>query len=107
MILNETEGKIYVLGGMRSKEELNDFLEFDIATESVSTIHSGKGSGAPPYGMTQRAYFSAKADEIRIVIGSGIQGNRSREKSTKTSLGDGEFFRKNFCSHLPLLRHNF
>lgn len=88
MILNEVDSKIYILGGMKSKEELNDFLEFDIDTETISTIHSGDGPGAPPYGITQRAYFNSGAYEIRIVIGSGIQGNRNY-KTSKSNLGDG------------------
>ena len=73
---------------MKSKEELNDFLEFNIDTEIISTIHSGDGPGAPPYGITQRAYFNSDANEIRIVIGSGIQGSRNH-KQTKSNLGDG------------------
>ena len=88
MIMNEEESKLYILGGMKSKEELNDFLELDMKNFSVNVIHSGKGPGAPPYGITQRAYFHAGAKEIRIVIGSGIQGNRTT-KSSKTNLGDG------------------
>ena len=89
MIMNEEDSKLYILGGMKSKEELNDFIELDMRHLSVKVLHSGKGPGAPPYGITQRAYFHPKAREIRIVIGSGIQGNRTH-KSSKTNLGDGK-----------------
>ena len=101
MIMNEDESKLYILGGMKSKEELNDFLELDMKNFSVNVIHSGKGPGAPPYGITQRAYFHAGAKEIRIVIGSGIQGNRTT-KSSKTNLGDGmiSFWNFIFCKQM-------
>lgn len=72
---------------MRSKEELNDFLEVDLEHEIVKTVHSGRGSGAPPYGITQRAYFNKKFNEIRIVIGSGISPSR---KGNKNNFSDGE-----------------
>ena len=39
----QAQSKIYIIGGMRSRMhsivEMNDFIEFDILTEEVSTIH--------------------------------------------------------------------
>ena len=87
MVLNENISKFYIIGGTRSKTEMNDFIEFDILTEGVTTIHSGFGKGAPPLGVTHRTIFDPESNEIRLVISSArnsrdSMGNEHETQST-------------------------
>ena len=83
MVLNERISKLYIIGGTRSKTEMNDFIEFDILTESITTIHSGFGKGAPPLGVTHRTIFDHLNNEIRLVI-SSARNPRDIVNETKT-----------------------
>ena len=98
MIINDDQSKLFVLGGTRSKTEMNDFVEFDILTGDVTTIHSGFGQGSPPLGVTNRAVFDQKSNEIRVVLSGGRGSRDLTSRNDSLSLWIYKFIRNEWQS---------
>ncbi|CBY40851.1 unnamed protein product [Oikopleura dioica] len=81
MTLDQAEGVLYIMGGLKSKTDLNDLIAYDLTSCTASTLHDGTGPGAPPCGLTQRAFFHQKKRQIRVLVGSAVQSSRTYKKS--------------------------
>ena len=77
---------------------MNDFVEFDILTGDVTTIHSGFGQGAPPLGVTNRAVFDQKSNEIRVVLSGGRGSRDLTSRNDSLSLWIYKFIRNEWQS---------
>ena len=91
MVINDQLAKLYILGGTRSKVEMNDFIEIDYITENVKTLHSGFGADAPPLGITQRLSFDSTTNQIRLLVSSPYLRDAAQKckKYSQLSLLDG------------------
>lgn len=71
MLLDTKQHMLYIFGGQRSKEYVNDFFSYDIDQDSVTMIHDGtkKEDGVPPPGFTQRATINAELGEVHMLSG--------------------------------------
>ncbi|XP_039250977.2 muskelin-like [Styela clava] len=71
MLLDTETHCLYIFGGQRSKEYVNDFFVYDINQDSVNVLHDGtkKEEGLPPSGFTQRATINPALREIHMLSG--------------------------------------
>uniref|UniRef100_A0A1I8JJ14 LisH domain-containing protein n=1 Tax=Macrostomum lignano TaxID=282301 RepID=A0A1I8JJ14_9PLAT len=81
MLLHPTADCLYVLAGQRIKEQLTDFVRFDLTTGRAVCLadHACKPSGC---GLTQRATLDAELDEIYVLTGP----HRDRASADENSL---------------------
>lgn len=73
MLLHPALRKLFVFGGQRSKEYLNDFFAYNVDTDEVELISDGQKqkvtnhqSYTPTAGFTQRATIDPELNEIYI-----------------------------------------
>lgn len=61
--------KLYIYGGQRGKEDLNNFISYDVDTQEVTELTSdpyNQNKTEPPVGFTQRATIDSEKDEIYV-----------------------------------------
>ena len=99
MTLDQSSGILYILGGLKSKTDLNDLIAYDLSSCQVSTLHDGKGPLAPPCGLTQRAFFHQQKRQIRVLVGSAVQSSRTYKKSRNATIDGPLQFPLNLASN--------
>nr|CAB3263857.1 muskelin-like [Phallusia mammillata] len=80
MLLDGKNRRLYIFGGQRSKEYVNDFFYYDIPNDRVTVIHDGVRNepGLPPSGFTQRATINPEMGEIYML--SGLSKDREKRE---------------------------
>ncbi|XP_034135875.1 muskelin isoform X2 [Drosophila guanche] len=76
MVFHNKQRKLYIYGGQRGKEDLDEFLSYDVDTQAISVLnkeHPNQGTTAgneakfePSSGYTLRATIDCERDEIYI-----------------------------------------
>ncbi|XP_076804346.1 muskelin-like isoform X1 [Clavelina lepadiformis] len=79
MLLDKKQRRLYIFGGQRSKEYINDFFYYDIGQNQVATLSDGtKKENGLPSGFTQRATINSESGEIYVL--SGISKDREKRE---------------------------
>uniref|UniRef100_H2ZEN1 Muskelin N-terminal domain-containing protein n=1 Tax=Ciona savignyi TaxID=51511 RepID=H2ZEN1_CIOSA len=80
MLLDSKNHRLYIFGGQRSKEYVNDFFYYDINNDRVTVLNDGtrKEPGLPPSGFTQRATINSELGEIYML--SGLSKDREKRE---------------------------
>nr|XP_002130194.1 muskelin-like [Ciona intestinalis] len=80
MLLDSKNHRLYIFGGQRSKEYVNDFFYYDIDRDQVTVLNDGtrKEPGLPPSGFTQRATINSDLGEIHML--SGLSKDREKRE---------------------------
>ncbi|XP_001361411.1 muskelin isoform X1 [Drosophila pseudoobscura] len=76
MVFHNKQRKLYIYGGQRGKEDLDEFLSYDVDTQAISVLnkeHPNQGTTAgneakfePSSGYTLRATIDCERDEIYV-----------------------------------------
>ncbi|XP_054163494.1 muskelin-like isoform X2 [Oppia nitens] len=79
MLFHQKLRLLYIFGGQRHKEYLNDFFTYNVDTNEITVINDGHTSELPASGYFQRATIDEDSYEIHVLAGLNI--DKDREKS--------------------------
>ncbi|XP_055379380.1 muskelin isoform X2 [Condylostylus longicornis] len=70
MVFHNKNRKLYIYGGQRGKEEIDDFISYDVDTQMINVLNPNNCGNLyksePPAGFTQRATIDCERDEIYV-----------------------------------------
>ncbi|CAG0919903.1 unnamed protein product [Notodromas monacha] len=90
VVLHPVSRCLYIFGGQRNKQALNDMMVYSIDTDDLKMVYTGEEEGflGPPVGLTQRATLDPELNEIFMLRGSsrGKDKGAGVASSVKSSL---------------------
>jgi len=79
MLLDSKNRRLYIFGGQRLKEDVNDLLYYDLEHDRVHSLcDNTSDAGIPPPGFTQRATIDDERGEIYML--AGLSKDRSKRE---------------------------
>ncbi|XP_037927046.1 muskelin [Hermetia illucens] len=88
MVFHTERRKLYIYGGQRGKEDLNNFISYDVDTQEVTELTSdpyNQNKTEPPVGFTQRATIDSEKDEIYVYFSLSKQKDRRDPQPSHSS----------------------
>lgn len=68
MVFNHKTRKLYIYGGQRGKEDIDEFLTYDVDTGVIQTLNNTQTKEEqPPYSQSVRASIDCERDEIYLL----------------------------------------
>ncbi|XP_030373545.1 muskelin [Scaptodrosophila lebanonensis] len=109
MVFHNKQRKLYIYGGQRGKEDLDEFLSYDVDTQAISVLnkehqHQGTATSAeakfePLPGFTLRATIDCDRDEIYIFSSLSKLKDRREMQKVETSKTSNSFWVYSLRNH--------
>lgn len=68
MVFNHKNRKLYIYGGQRGKEDIDEFLTYDVDTGIIQILNNTQTKDEqPPYSQSVRASIDCDREEIYLL----------------------------------------